>query len=903
MSLLLSHVFMPLALLVAGPDSPTDNTLAAGDKVFYSNFDSTCDTNFDAWPDGWTRRRGPGYPSYVKIQIQPIATPAGAQCLKVELDGGGAAVFSPPIKASPSHSYMLEGLLRTDGLKHDRACFALVFLDADKRPLVTFESEKVVQSRGWKRLSLGPITPPSRLSQLVLVALQVEPGASEDLEGTVEFAEVALTSLPRLDLKTNQAYNLFLDPAKVEVTCTVSGFAHENSQVNFKLFDPLGACLANETLKCKPPQDNTCSGAKSSDTPAKTDSDDTNGQPRHGPPGIAGCASAVAWQAPISGPGFYRVRAELQAQGSLLQTGEISLAVIEPRMAQRGGQFGWSLPQGSHPIPLAQLNALLCQAGVNRVKYPLWVSAVSGETTLNALLDFGEQLNAEGIELVGMLIDPPEDMRDKFRLAGPLSAADIFSADPRIWYPSLAAVISQLAGQVRWWQLGSDNDASLLKSPELIEKIKVVKKELDKAAGDINLGIGWNCPSALPSQAAEKTFPLRFLALSSDRPLSADELSRYLTANKDCPQKRWVSLQPLARDACPISTRVEDLVMRMIAAKISGADAIFCPDPFDARRGLMNNDGTPAELFLPWRTTALELGAAKFLGSIQLAGHSKNLIFARANDAVMTVWNAKPTEEVLYLSGDAKQIDLWGRATSSEKRENGLAVRADRLPTFVTGLNAAVAGWQIDLRFARQRIPSIFAAPQENMLVVANTFGRRVLGSATIRAPRAWQVTPQQFVFSLDPGEQLRQPVSFALPDTAEVGPHEIHVDFQVQADQLYKFSALQHIEVGTGDAYIKIQTRLNAAKELEVEERLFNCTDRPASFRCELFTPDRRRQMHQVLNQGPGQNTYVYKLEDGRELLDKTLWLRAAEIDGPRILNYRFTPTDQGTLIPISNP
>ncbi len=291
MSLFLNHILIPLVLLAAETDIPLKEGPARGTNVFYSNFDSACDTNFDAWPDDWTRRPGPGHPSYVKIQILPILTPAGGQCLKVDLDGGGAAVFTPPILVSPMHSYMLEGLLRTEGLKHDSAYYSLIFLDADKRPLVTFESEKVVESQGWKKVCFGPIAPPSRETKLAVIGLQVEPGDFEDLNGAVEFADIRLSRLPRLELRTNQPYNLFLNPAKVEVTCMASGFADKHAEVNFKLFDPLGACLANDTFECNAKPGNT------------------NDDPRPSAPDAAAeNVSSVSWEPPISGPGFYRVR-------------------------------------------------------------------------------------------------------------------------------------------------------------------------------------------------------------------------------------------------------------------------------------------------------------------------------------------------------------------------------------------------------------------------------------------------------------------------------------------------------------------------------------------------------------------------------------------------------------------
>lgn len=95
---------------------------------------------------------------------------------------------------------------------------------------------------------------------------------------------------------------------------------------------------------------------------------------------------------------------------------------------------------------------------------------------------------------------------------------------------------------------------------------------------------------------------------------------------------------------------------------------------------------------------------------------------------------------------------------------------------------------------------------------------------------------------------------------------------------------------MGLGDVRVETQTRLNSENELEVEQRFVNSTDQPVSFRCELFAPDRRRMMVDVLDQGRGQNLHTYSLEDGKELLGKILWLRASEIGGPRVLNYRFT-------------
>ena len=43
---------------------------------------------------------------------------------------------------------------------------------------------------------------------------------------------------------------------------------------------------------------------------------------------------------------------------------------------------------------------------------------------------------------------------------------------------------------------------------------------------------------------------------------------------------------------------------------------------------------------------------------------SENRIFLRPDgQVVMVVWNAKPTQEMLFLGNDVRQIDVWGGTT------------------------------------------------------------------------------------------------------------------------------------------------------------------------------------------------------------------------------------------------
>jgi hypothetical protein len=121
-------------------------------------------------------------------------------------------------------------------------------------------------------------------------------------------------------------------------------------------------------------------------------------------------------------------------------------------------------------------------------------------------------------------------------------------------------------------------------------------------------------------------------------------------------------------------------------------------------------------------------------------------------------------------------------------------------------------------------------------------------------------------------------------------GWQPLRVDFDIAADRNCRFSVFGGIQVGLGDVEIAVDSRLDEQGNLMVEQHLTNRSNRLISFNCLLFVPDRRRERRQVLNLARGRTTNVFLLPDGRELVGKTLWLRAEEIGGARILNQHFT-------------
>jgi hypothetical protein len=282
------------------------------------------------------------------------------------------------------------------------------------------------------------------------------------------------------------------------------------------------------------------------------------------------------------------------------------------------------------------------------------------------------------------------------------------------------------------------------------------------------------------------------------------------------------------------------------------------------------------------------------------------------------VWNERPTAERLYLGdtppeeagvssgssdtarlgaalGDTvEQIDVWGRSVVprmvEEEGSTMYEIAVGPQPTFLLGQSAAVARWQATLDFESPRVASVFGVKQSIVLRVHNSFGQGISGELTLHAPQSWGVDPRPARFKLAEGEELRLALPVTLQDDANSGPQQVRLDFEINADRVYKFSALRTLQLGLEDVQMELATRLRDDGALIVEQQIMNLADRPVSFHCLLFPPGRRRESRQVIHASRGHNSLTFVLPRGEELLGQTLRLRAEEVGGPRVLNCTVT-------------
>lgn len=865
------HVWGSLLIVAAAVAAPIDSGVSTEPRfpgavtAFRGNFEEDSDDDFDGWPLGWNRLHGPQYPHYLRLHLSQEPSASGKQCFRFDLDGGAAAVASPPIPYDVGSEYLVEAAIKTVALKHDEAYVALKFLDAKGRTVQTNRTARL-RSDEWRRVRIGPTFCDLPEVRQLVVELHLEPGDAHDLRGAALFDDVWIGKLPRKSVRGSRPFNVFQARDKIELSVTLTGVTAGEIRGELQLFDRLGTPLSTEQRTSLLPLDVD---------PATT--------PR-----------TMTWQPKLADPGFYRGKVTVHGPAGVLREDETSLVIVDSIERLRSGpgsllgDFGWSISDPSIVPNHDDLHLLLYESAARRVKYPVWFASADSPEAFN-MMRFVERMNVQGVSVIGTLTPrpPSADGRDD---DSEIAAAQTFRDPPARWMPIVETTMFDLAFKVGGWQLGNDHDLGFLALPGALNRIADVKKEFDRIEQDSQVGVPWSWLQELPSSGST---PLRFISLTTSPELTAAELGAMLDgANLPQGVQPWIGISGLPRQQYSTTDRVRDLVDRMTAAKVHGAGAVFFVDPFEGEHGLLERSGSPTELFLPWRAVASVLDGAAPIGSVVLPGHSRNQIFLRSDDAVMILSRDEAGSETLALGGEPKAVDLWERTQPLEAAHDGTKVSVGPSPIIITGIHRKTAAWEQAFKMEPKQLKEVFGLPQPTTLVLRNTFDGPVQGKVTVVAPPDWTVRPDAFDVSLGSGEEVRLPLEITLPPGVETRTAAFRIDHDLAADIRRQFSVFRELQIGDGEVILEVDTRL-VGDVLEVEQRLINNSGKSVSFRFNLFAPDQRRMRAQVIDLPPGVDVQVYRVPNGANLKGRTLWIRAEEIGGSRILSERFTVGD----------
>ncbi len=854
-------------------------------EVLHHTFSSDEDLDYDGQPDEWSRRTGAGFPQYIDVEIDTDQGYRSAESkdnwsLQIAADGGRATLYSMPKPLGAYHSYVLRARVRTEQLQHDAAMITVWFLNHQRVPVQRFETRPATGTHDdWVHVEILSMVPNQDV-EFVVIGCHLVPGDKADIGGAAWFDDIWLGKLPHMTVVSNH-HRHFVEPdADIVIRSNIMGLdPRRRYDLHLELLDSNKEIIQQEDRNVYSPR---------GDQAEVTDEDADKFSHKNIPPEV--------WTLPPQNYGYYQVLSQLKRDGAVILEKQASFAVMDlVQESSKYGEFGWSVRRPVKDMSSDRMVAVAHEAGINWIKYPLWRSVHSRnnrESDYIVRLFDGMKLN--GIAPVGVLNNPPTELRKQF-VHDWAGVSEIFTMQPSFWRPWLEPVIARYSSRVRYWQLGDDSDSSFVGLKSLPDTISLVKREFDLIGRDTRVGFRWDWGQELPRS---RQLPQSFLTLHSEDESTTTELTQRLDESRKSGMPRWVLLKPLARSDSEPEVRGGDLVKKMVAAKFGEADAIFAYDVFDAEHGLLNANGSPTLLFLPWRTTAIALQGAEFLGSFQMPNGSQNFAFARADEVVLIVWNDSGTDdapvvEELYLGEEVTATNVWGQQwpipRDEESGRHKVAITAT--PLVIRGCSKPIAKWRLAAKFNDSRLASQQEG-QQRLVVGQNTFGQSATIKMSLDVPQEWKLDRRNWKGQFTSGQLINLPITVSLPPNVTLGQEKAWINFDIQADQQYKIRVFRSFEVGLGDVEIDIKEEQLADGRLKVTQFITNKTSpvEELSFRCSLNIPGRKRMARSVFRLGNSVDKQIYYIPKADEIKGEQLWLRAKQSNGKRNLNYRWT-------------
>ena len=856
----------------------------AGGFIYRCLFDRLMDADGDGFPDYWTRKEGIDsgvpFPIHLNIAIADHPNPFGNHVLRMNMEGGAAAVFSPKIPIRAGMSYTVSAHVETSTtLFNEIFVQALFYGDDATRPIYVADSRKIGNTNGWQKLSVGPITADMPNVRHIAVGLYVMPTGRQDFGSQVDFTDVEIRESPTISLEMANTHHLFSSPRGLDVRCQFRGLDPNQHTVLFVLEDVFGNVIREREIDL---MIGNHPAAQFVVTPHNVNNI------------IPGAAT---WRdLPIISPGFYRVR--VATPESYVQTLRLSadqpfddplgalesltFAVIAPGTFLPGGDFGWTL-DGWTLEEIRKLLPTISQSGLSRLKLPVWISAETTPQDREALMRLCHSLSEQQVQLIGLLQPVPQDILARIP-TGYASAATILGNNPRPWGESVQPSLRTLSLLIKDWQWTADNDTSLVDMffdytgsmpPAGEARFREFQRAFDQNQFGFGIGMTWNWYQEIPNEE----FPVVnfFLNFPIDASVTAQYAASALAGRSALPYRRMVSVSPLPAGEYTLETRITDFVQSLVLMKTTGVDSIFLTDPKHEQTGILRRDGTPNELYLPWRTTATLLSGSRYLGSITLPNRSRNYCFdLGAGRCVMVVWNDwatadKPVLETLYLGDEPDMIDIWGRHHIPEQLGNSQTIPVTPTPVFITGVNIDVVRFRLSMQTLLSTIPANPNRTHTIPFSYRNDSASPMSIQITPQPPRRgdWTITPSTQTINLELGAEGLSSFDLRLEPRADTGRRLFQYNVRITGINAPVFAVYDEMMVGNPDVTMEFVSQLTENGEIELIQRFINNTDNVYTYDCRLTVPTRQGQRSQVRRQGFGYAEHIYTIPRGQALLD----------------------------------
>ncbi len=884
------------------------------------------DVRLDGWPDAWTRRTGRDYPKFVPVAIYQNAHSAeeltdienlrrfSSQCyvawqqskwpwqvipekvpiaidqllertllnpyLRVQMDGGAVEVLSPSVPVDVHSVYFMTASILCDSADFD-AKATLRFLDASQKTLFEMPTKSFSGKTGWKSAFTGTQYPFNVDIAFVQVVVQVHPRSMKAYRGVFGFDAIRIFRTPRISLLVDKSLPYYRDGEEVVVRCNASGMTSDQSSITLVLTDHTGQEVDSTELKFGKPD------AQQSHSISKRDPETKTGDKKF-------WDGSCEWRLPNKPPGYYEITARL-AKG---KSGGFELAeqfVIMPNEIQRkpDPRFGWTLStrdnDGLGGIDASRLNEILRIGQVGRVKLPIWYDS-QDPVARRMAIDQVDKILLMGIGCVGVIATPPLSIQNKFARLNPDETGSALE-DTVMVQSFLEPVMRQMCYRISDFQIGWDHEPNFVSNPRLGQSLDAIKKLASRYGQETQIIAARSPLLPIPKVAAIDRWQLY-----SSEPLTAVESEKFFEKGEttDVSSKAlWMSLTPIDASDYSLSVRVQDLVSRMVGIAgipIAKGLTAWVSNPTDSAVGILNNDGGPREMFLPFRSTAAALSGMRQIGSLPIKSLGVNFVIASGDTAKLIAWSSQTTTAQLYLGDKVTARDVWGRSVlvNTIKTANGPEQRItiDRWPTIIDGIDVRVAKWRMGISLAEDRIDPLVGQTQELKVRFANSLSNPISGLVKLIAPTILaEETRTSFEIDGDTSSIISVPVQ--IRSDATTSSASIQLEFSILGERPVTFVVDQEIQVGTNDFEFELRYEIDNENRLMLFIDAVNHQSTPQSFDCMLLIPNRPREQTNITGIRD-RVTKLIVLENASELIGKTLWLRCEHLPTKKILNFR---------------
>ena len=734
-----------------------------------------------------------GFPFFNEPGYSDEAAYSGTHSLKLPTRGGSTSVALAAglLPAMPGADYIAFARVHTRGLQHARVRLVARYTDANPNDPTAYDhalgteraSEPIISEHGWTELRVNlPARETASYIQLELQLLQPEQrlrgprlrheSLPEDVNGAAYFDDVAVFQTPRLTLRTNSPVNMIESPTPVELHTEIRDLAGEDLHARLWIWDMHGQLVHSERFPIS-----------------------TNAPRRKLTPSLPRF-------------GWYRATLAVRNDHAAIGVRSVDFIWLSPdtngfsRDPTRFGVVAENLTTGE----LAELPNALDALRVGAAAVAAW-----GEHSGRRAAVFDEAVDAilnKQIELTFVLSRTPEELAHSAKLDRSEVLA-MLAGDPAIWLRSLTPILSVYGERVLRWQIGHTagdeavRTARATRADNNIDKngtsAETLNRQLQGAADAIRdlvpsaqLVLPWPADHTLdPLLNAQGQGLSAAMFLRNDLPA---ETVGSLAAQWPPSIDTALVLHPIDPEIFGRAGSTEDLARRATLAWEARVQRISVTKPWhwqDHHSTPDPDDGeiVPAPAAAVWRTLASALAGHDAAARLPTGPDSTVILgtpAGKGSTGVLVGWSdltkRRPATLSAYLGeGHITATDLFGNPVPVTFDDGIHTVQLGRLPVIVEGVDAALLDFWSKLRFEPRRIDSRAERRQVD-LVVTNPWNERITGAIRLAEPESWAFQPRVLDFGLDPGEEIRLPVSLALGVGEETGPRTVSAELIVQA-------------------------------------------------------------------------------------------------------------------------